>query len=190
MQEVLEARVKRLEQENRAIKRGALLALLLAVGAVFMGQTQESKVSDAIRTRKLVVVDEAERARFVLTVSAEGPALHFSDEAGNSRLVLAVTKEGPGLALADEAGHVRASLSAMDEGVPALILSDEAGQERVGITTRKEGPSIALVDEAGFSATLGATSLVTPKTGATTKRSAASLVLFDSQNNVIWDAPR
>jgi hypothetical protein len=46
------------------------------------------------------------------------------------------------------------------------------------------------VDDAeGFAATLGATDLVTPRTGEKHKTSAASLVLFDKDKNVIWKAP-
>lgn len=44
-------------------------------------------------------------------------------------------------------------------------------------------------DESGFSATVGRTDLVTPRTGETHKTSAASLVLFDKDKNVIWRAP-
>lgn len=44
-------------------------------------------------------------------------------------------------------------------------------------------------DDQGFSADLGVDDLVTPRTGETHKTSAASLVLFDKGDHVIWKAP-
>ncbi len=49
--------------------------------------------------------------------------------------------------------------------------------------------SVGLFDEQGFQATLGRSALVTPRTGETQMRSAASLVMFDKNKNVIWKAP-
>ncbi len=49
--------------------------------------------------------------------------------------------------------------------------------------------SVGLFDEQGFETTLGRSSLVTPRTGETQMRSAASLVMFDKNKNVIWKAP-
>jgi hypothetical protein len=49
--------------------------------------------------------------------------------------------------------------------------------------------NVGLFDENGFEAELGRTDLVTPRTGETQKRSAASLVLFGKDKNVIWKAP-
>jgi hypothetical protein len=48
---------------------------------------------------------------------------------------------------------------------------------------------IGVFNEQGFSAALGVNNLVTPRSGETHKTSAASLVLFDKNKNVIWKAP-
>ncbi len=48
---------------------------------------------------------------------------------------------------------------------------------------------MAIFDAEGFSAVLGVTTLGTPHTGETHRRSAASLVLFDKNRNVIWKVP-
>ncbi len=48
---------------------------------------------------------------------------------------------------------------------------------------------VRVSDDQGFSATMGAEELVTPHTGETHKTSAASLVLFDKNKNVLWKAP-
>jgi hypothetical protein len=49
--------------------------------------------------------------------------------------------------------------------------------------------AVSITDEQGFSVILGATQLVTPRTGENHATSAASLVLLDKDKNVIWKAP-
>ena len=49
---------------------------------------------------------------------------------------------------------------------------------------------IRLADAEGFSLVLGTTELETPLTGETHKSSAASLVMIDKNEKVIWRAPR
>ncbi len=49
---------------------------------------------------------------------------------------------------------------------------------------------VELSDDDGYEAALGVEkNLVTPRTGETHKTSAASLLLFDRDKNVIWKAP-
>ncbi len=258
MADGLEARVMRLERENRAMKRGALLALVVVGGVMLMGQTQGPKVSEEIRARKLCVVDEAGKPRAVLSVTGDGPELVLLDEDENARakftsdkvsssldlcdkagftrisltsddpdedgprLVLLDErlrlraflhngKDGPGLSLLDERGHVSAALSmdkerpglslyadpehtsasfSISKDGPVLGLFGQEGSRGAILSAANGGPSLNLYDPAGYSAILGGTTLVTPATGTTTNRSAASLVLFDSKKSVIWDAPR
>jgi hypothetical protein len=61
------------------------------------------------------------------------------------------------------------------------------GDQSAGIVV--SAYSVGLFDEQGYEATLGRRSLVTPRTGETQMRSAASLVMFDRNKNVIWKAP-
>jgi hypothetical protein len=101
------------------------------------------------------------------------------------------------LALYDDKGKTRATL---DDGEinfenSAGKLSAQLGNSTVMVAG--DGNSGAVMapgivgafDEQGFSATLGVANLQTPRTGETQKRSAASLVLFDKDKNVIWKAP-
>jgi hypothetical protein len=74
----------------------------------------------------------------------------------------------PGLALLDRAGRTRATLNLASEGRPNLILSDGAGKTR---------------------ATLGTASLEGVKTGEEKSLPESSLIFFDNDGKLIWQAP-
>jgi hypothetical protein len=61
------------------------------------------------------------------------------------------------------------------------------GDQNAGVVV--SAYSVGLFDEQGYQATFGRSALVTPRTGETQMRSAASLVMFDKNKNVIWKAP-
>lgn len=129
MEDGLEARVEKLERENRNLKRGGLVALVLGGIAVLMGQTSLPKVSDEVRTRVLVVVDEAGNRRASLGTSKDETALVLFDDAGVRRAKVAASSDTPGLWFFDEAGRQRAILGTAKDG-PILALADEAGKMR------------------------------------------------------------
>ena len=112
------------------------------------------------------------------TVAAQAPVVpavmkaqrfELVDAAGKLRALLWLPLSGaPGLDLLDGTGAMRASLSLSPDGSPKLDLSDATGKRR---------------------AVLGAANLEAAKTGEETKRSESSLVLFDKDGKVIWQAP-
>lgn len=95
---------------------------------------------------------------------------------------------GPGLALADATGKPRVSLAVLKSD-PNLWLTDDKGKQRFAMILDSNGPNLRLSDDEGFETSIGSTDLVTPATGETHKTSAASLVMFDKEKNVIWRAP-
>ena len=67
-----------------------------------------------------------------------------------------------------------------------LALDNGKGEQRLFM----EPGHVELSDDDGYEAALGVEkNLVTPRTGETHKTSAASLLLFDRDKNVIWKAP-
>jgi hypothetical protein len=58
-----------------------------------------------------------------------------------------------------------------------------------GFQATLEAGHLKVYDREGFATTLGTEVLLTPRTGETHKTSAASLVMFDKDKNVIWKAP-
>ena len=57
------------------------------------------------------------------------------------------------------------------------------------LSADENGSTLELFDRQGFSAMIGNTGLVTPRTGQTRQTSAASAVLFDKDKHVTWQAP-
>ena len=75
---------------------------------------------------------------------------------------------------------------------PSLILSDTQGKPLVDLSAMTEiGASVTLSDTEGKArAVLGTTGLVDTKTGEETKTAPSSLVLFDKDGKVLWQAPK
>lgn len=155
----------------------------------------------------------------IATVQVEAREFIMKDDSGNVRARLAMdrgptatTDAGPQMVLLDASGKERVKLAAAgrDAGLIGLTLYDTEGRSRgsfLEIDPLDIGPILMLQDkngntgtslnygqvhvsdEEGFAASLGATELITPRTGETHKTSAASLVLFDKNKNVLWKAP-
>ena len=85
-----------------------------------------------------------------------------------------------------------------DEHLPrGLFAVGENGDAQISLQSKGNPTALAafapgglyIVDDQGFSASVGVQGLVTPRTGETHKTSAASIVLFDKNKNVLWKAP-
>ncbi len=179
MKEELEARVERLERENRRIRRGAFIALVVIAGLIFMGQTSEPGISNVLRTRRLVIEDESGTMRLGLGVTSGGSGLLMFDETGKRRLSLLLVNGTPQMMMCDKGGTSRALLSA-DSAGPGLILCDEAGEARGAFVLPKStGPGLALRDQkGGMRVYLG----LDPKDQPT-------LLALSAEGNIIWKEP-
>ena len=181
----------KLERQNRRFKRfgvgdPASLRLLL-------GQAPSKKTVEA---NEFVLRDDGGsiRARLFMTKETTTTAKQLLgiDDSTPVTIPPAAT-----LALYDSAGNLRATLNDSN-------ISFENAQGHLGgqlgngtLMLASTNDSFALLspynlnlqDQDGFLATLGVTNIVTPRTGETHRTSAASLVLFDKNKNVIWKAP-
>ena len=116
------------------------------------------------------------------------PMLALYDLKGKARTIL----DGDGyikaefVGVADSQGNTLGSLSVLASYGAMLSLDNEKGEQRLLM----EPGHLELSDDAGFKSSLGVTKdLVTARTGETHQTSAASLLLFDKNANVIWKAP-
>jgi hypothetical protein len=199
----LHSRLSKLEKQNRRMKQFGSVVLAVVAAIAIMGQAQAKK---AIEANEFVLRDGGGNVRAKLPMevpagAAPGypgsPQLVLIDDKGKQRVKLDGGTIG-GLNLYDEQERSRGSFTETDLfGSGALLLmQDEHGLLR---TRLKEGEvwgvdrvisnQMHVEDADGFAATLGVANLVTTRTGEKHTTSAASLTMFDKDNNVIWKAP-
>ncbi len=196
-----EERLDKLEEELTAAKRRyrrLLIVIVLTVGAFALAWTFRETagtvqaqgagaVPKIISANEFVLKDTDGKARAMLTMLKDGPALCLYDESINPGAVLTVTKGGPALRLFDKKGVARAALAARKEG-PALFLADENGTLRAALVASKDGPALSLADANGKNrAMLGADSITMPD-GKTIIRPESSLMLSGPDGKVTWHA--
>ncbi len=116
-------------------------------------------------------------------MSGLGPEIVFLDANGKRRAGLGMGADG-GLFLNDSNSDVRAFLG-LSKGTGSLSFFDADGKMRVLLDER----SLELSDKEGFETTIGTTDLLGLRTGETRRTSAASVVLFDKDKKVLWEAP-
>lgn len=117
------------------------------------------------------------------------PFLRLRDGKGHDRIGLEFSPmfEEASINVQSENGKDGVNLSAADTYGSTLIVGTKGST--ASLSSDKEGPALSLTDQRGYSASLGSVSLVTKATGESHRTSAASVVLFDKDKNVIWRAP-
>jgi hypothetical protein len=162
MRAVLE-RLDKLERENQKLRRLGVLTLLVITGLVLMGESPTSKTADIVRARRFVLEDADGKTQGYWFVSPYGPVFDLSDLHGNHSAV--------------SAGGIKLERHVQKESKPYVL------------TTVAHVPSLELMDEDGFMTAIGATGLLQAETGETRKTSAASIVMSNKDEKVIWRAP-
>ncbi len=200
----LEDRLLRLERQNRRLKQLVIAALIVPATLLVMGQVPSKKTVEA---NEFVLKDDAGIVRARLGMKSattnkkyEWPELDLLDMKGETRIELFGDGIGgnAGVSLADETGETRAvfgagGLGSENRGGYINFLSpwkNNATQYEMLHSARVEIREGRLkVTDGQYSATLGTEQLTTPQTGENHKTSAASLILFDKSDHVIWKAP-
>jgi hypothetical protein len=204
MQAILQ-RIERLEADNRRLRRAMLGVALLAAVVLAMGQARPRRTVEA---DEFVLRDKAGRKRALLGFDSSGhPSLTFYAENSNFTASLDGADEaslillGAGIdeQIALEAGKSVHGLSILAKGAVARIwaigskaevsVTDVTHKTGVIIEDRELAPRIGLTDADGFETRIGSADLVTPRTGDTHTTSAASLVLSDKNDKILWRAP-
>ena len=117
-------RLDRLERQNRLLRHGLLLVLLLFGGVFVMGQAPP----------------------FGKTL--EGNEVLLRDNNGTTVLKLRATKHGPAISLHDEDGNARALLAASGRGA-SFFIYDEEGNPRIVLGAGSFEPVIKILDKDG-----------------------------------------
>jgi hypothetical protein len=212
------ARIERLERQNRMLKRGAL-AVVVSAAALFiaslglMGQTTTPKKTPAPKAAKPAPAAPATPPPVVLPANIEAQSFILKDANGRVRAELYMDGEGPSLKLLDQSGASLVSLSLRDgaPGGPFLLLSDpqhhaglsmsvaqgegsqlsligERADIQAHIGVTPDGTTMELSDKDGFTASIGS-GVQAAKNGQVKKTSAASVTLFNKDRKVLWSAP-
>jgi hypothetical protein len=183
----------KLEQQNRRFKRLGIAALIVPALLLILGQAPSKKTVEAnefvlrddggnIRARLFMTKETTTTAKELLGIDSSTPVtipsaatLALYDSAGKTRVML----NDSDITFENAQGHLGGQL-----GDGTLMLGGEKDSFAV-----LSPYNLNLQDQDGFLTTLGVTNIVTPRTGETHRTSAASLVLFDKNKNVIWKAP-
>jgi len=200
------ARLEKLERENRRMKKIGIVAVVFASVLFISGQAKTDKVVEANEFR---LVDSAGKVRALLSMGS-GPELSFYSDHGTVVADIWTTPD-PGLYLGEPGTKGTAVIRAGTPETkpptdPILYLGGPAGNVQLAggtarsirifgpagmftMTNDQNGPNITLVDNEGYSTEVGKTAFVHPKTGKKEQARAASLVLFDNDGKVMWSAP-
>lgn len=163
------ARIARLERQNLMLKRGALAALvfvaaLFVVSLGLMGQTTtttQKKTPPPKAAKPAPAPAPPAPPPFVMPANIEAQSFILKDASGHVRAELSMDGEGPSLKLRDQSGAALVSLSLRDvaPGGPFLLLSDPQHHAGLSISVAQgEGSQLSLIGErADIQAHIGVT---------------------------------
>ena len=136
------ARLARVERQNRRLKIGGILVVVVTSAGLLMGQAMPKATT--VEAETFLVRDATGKQRAALRMAPEGGvALSLFDPAGIGRAALRVDREGsPDLTLFDSAAKVRALLRVERTGLPGLVFFDEAGKARATLYVESEGSAV------------------------------------------------
>ena len=188
-------RLERLERESRRWKVVATLAtaalgMVLLIGA---GQNGKTAVPSELHAQAFVLVDRDGTPLARLGWLPHGAwGLGFYDQGKKSRIVLSVEGDGSSsLSLFGKDGKGSLLLSANGSGATSLRLVDTHWKTRTALATWPDGsPFLQLTDRDGKDrALLRYTEVTARATGDLIKRPGPSLLFFDQEERVVWQAP-
>ena len=170
----LEARLAKLERQNRRWKWLGFLLLLIAGSGFLLAQVLRKPLSAA--------PGPATRAASYDTLVVH--RLELRDKAGKLRGVWAAEDKECLLELYDPAGKPRAALR---EG--NLLLVGQNDKVTAVLNAAGAGPYLSLEDAQQFRAVVGVTETEVIATGESRTTSAVAVTLFGKDGKVIWHAP-
>jgi hypothetical protein len=162
-----------------------------------MGQAPSKKIVEA---NEFILKDDSGNMRARLFMNPTGnPVMVLLNKKGEAgaelvggtamKMTDGTTAAGGGMInVYDAQGQRRGSLWGTSDTVMLSLTQKQEKQEHLVSTMMQPGEAI-VSDAQGFSAILGENIMVTPRTGEEHKTSAASLILFDKERNVLWKAP-
>lgn len=178
---------------DREGRNGALLDVS-AEGArlgLFFGGAVRAGLGHGHGGSQLNLFGDDGRDHATLTLLPDGgTGLLFHDADGKQRMTLGILgSDAAGMSLFDKAEKQRAGFAVVGDGSPHLELFDGGGTRRGGFLLSPEGlPGLLLEDRGQPRAVLGAAP-IDGKTGAGRRPSPSSLLLYDKDGSLVFQAP-
>jgi len=200
----LNEKLDRLERSNRRIKMGLTLTIVCFAALISIGAQQNS--NKIVEAREFVLKDASGQMRAKLSSENSGPRLILYRASGDPAAFLDSDSLGVGgtaphagvfistdsktasVLVQSGKGRPVIDLAADSEGASAL-LEGKTEREHLLAAVGTTGPGLEILDQQGFETQLGVAKLKTIRTGESRTTSAASLVMYGSDHNVIWSAP-
>lgn len=217
--ENLEKGLARVKRRNRLLLIGVLLGAVVITAVIIkpknvikasefvlvdVGGKTRATLSMFVGGPRLVLYDENEAFRVGLLVEEEGPRLVLLDNNGEFRVGLEAREKVASLTLYDKNGKTGTRLAARGLGlydeneklrisllpdVPVMALYDENDKLRIGLAASKDGPRLDLCDENGKARALLGRGQTTTPDGKVISYPESSLLLFNPEGKVVWQAP-
>ncbi len=129
--ESIRRRLERVERQNRWMRLGFLLLLLLG-GYAVSDQFDFDQVivkQTLLESQELKLIDNDGNARLFLRMYSRVPVLQVLDATGKPRMSLGLRfDDTPFIDLSDGTGRTRATFEMTEDDAPAMRLMDEAGK--------------------------------------------------------------
>ena len=214
--ERLEQQNHRLKMIGAGVLAWIVAVVVMGQSSCNMSQVGSGKVAKVIEAEQFILKDRNGRKRAALQMDKPGgiefaSGLFLYDEEGKERAHLIVDFHGQSyLVFYNNNGEHIADLfggwSQDGSDVPSLRLSNgkqhtelhsdwfgiigAGGAASMRADENNDGVSLRLNGKDGYSAVLGSTQLSNTRTGTIEKRPESSLVFFNKDDKVIWQAPR
>jgi hypothetical protein len=129
--ESIRRRLERVEHQNRWMRLGFLLLLLLGGFAVSDKLDLERAIvrQTLLESQEIKLIDDDGNARLFVRMYSKVPVLQVMDGTGKPRMSLGLRfDDTPFIDLSDGHGRTRATFEMTEEDAPAMRLMDEAGK--------------------------------------------------------------
>ena len=129
--ESIRRRLERVERQNRWLRIGFLVLLLLAGYALSDKLSLDQVIvrQTLLESRELKLLDNDGNPRLFIRMYSRVPVLQVLDARGKPRMSLGLRfDDTPFIDLSDQSGRTRATFEMTDEDTPALRLMDESGR--------------------------------------------------------------
>ena len=143
----LEARVERLERQNRRLKVVVALCVMIAGSVLLMGQrapqATQPAVPDVVRAKRIEVVNAAGTAVVTLMGWEHGGWIETRDNGGRRLFDVSATDDGCGLlSTYNSQGQDTVALGGVKSGSGLFMIHDGKGGKLLGIGAGEDGTAV------------------------------------------------